>query len=165
MINRPAMHTTLKRTRRLLGFLAFVLGAVVVSGCGGGSSSGGASTESVTAQFARLVNDYRAGIGCRSLAWDARLAKVAKAHSDDMSARKYVSHVNPDGAGIKDRLNAAGYSSGGENIAAGYGSAELVLEAWLQSPTHRSNLDNCSWAHHGAGLSSAGKVWTHLLAK
>jgi len=93
------------------------------------------------------------------------LAKVAKFHSDDMFQRKYVSHVDPDGAGIADRLRAAGYSSGGENIAAGLGTASPVLRAWLASPSHQATLENCEWAFHGVGRSELGGIWTHLLAR
>lgn len=136
----------------------------IVSGCGGGTDSG-ASGGSLINNYATMVNDHRRSIGCPQLNWEKRLAFVAQAHSDDMFERRYVSHVSPDGLDTLDRLAAAGYSSGGENIAAGYGSAKLVLAAWLSSPSHRSNIENCAWTLHGVGLNSAGQVWTHLFAR
>lgn len=135
------------------------------SGCGGGSSSGGASSSDIVGEFSRIANDYRESVGCQRLVWDTRLANVAKAHSDDMRQRKYVSHVSPDGVGFEDRLRQAGYSSGAENIAAGHGLAKGALEAWVASPTHRANLDNCGYAFHGAGVSNLGGIWTHIIAR
>ena len=144
--------------------LALAASLVVASGCGGGSSSGASSSDTV-GELTRGLNDHRESVGCPRLAWDDQLAQVAKSHSDDMFQRKYVSHVNPDGAGIADRLRAAGYSSGGENIAAGYGTASPVLQGWLASPSHRANLENCAWAFKGVGRRTLGGIWTHILAR
>lgn len=138
---------------------------ILAGGCSGGSSSGGASGGDPVGEFARIVNDYRESVGCQRLIWDERLANVAKAHSDDMRQRKYVSHISPDGVGFEDRLQSAGYSTGAENIAAGYGLAKGALESWVASPSHRANLDNCGYVFHGAGVSNLGGIWTHIFAR
>jgi uncharacterized protein YkwD len=151
------------KSARIAGVL-LALAAALVSGCGGGSSSGAARADA-SGDFASMVNDHRDKTGCPRLVWDHRLAEVAKAHSDDMLVRKYVSHVSPDGVGFEDRLNMAGYSIGAENIAAGYGLPEWALEAWKASPPHRANLDNCAYVFHGAGVSEPGGIWTHMLAR
>lgn len=144
--------------------LLYVAALATVSGCGGGSSSGGVGTDAVV-EFASIANDYRESVGCPHLVWDDRLADVAKAHSEDMRQRRYVSHVTPDGVGFEQRLQVAGYSAGAENIAAGHGLARGALNAWVQNPTHRANLDNCSFSFHGAGVSNLGGLWTHILAR
>ena len=138
---------------------------IMSTGCGGGSSSGGASSGDAVGEFAKIVNDYRESVGCQPLSWDDRLASVATAHSEDMRQRKYISHRTPDGVGFEDRLRSAGYSSGAENIAAGYGLAKGAVEALVASPSHRANLDNCSYAFHGAGVSNLGGIWTHMIAR
>ena len=150
---------------RAAGGVLTALLLAMSSGCGGGSSSGGASSGDAVGEFAKIANDYRESVGCQRLSWDNRLANAAKAHSEDMRQRKYVSHVSPDGVGFEDRLRSAGYSSGAENIAAGHGLAKGALEAWIASPAHRANLDNCSYAFHGAGVSSLGGIWTHMIAR
>jgi uncharacterized protein YkwD len=48
----------------------------------------------------------------------------------------------------------------GENIALTPGGAESALSLWLNSAGHRANIENCSYSHHGVGLS--GNLWTHL---
>lgn len=112
--------------------------------------------------FVTLMNDHRASVGCSRLTWNARVAQVAQAHSDDMVERDFFSHTNPDGDSPFDRLTDAGigYTLAAENIAWGYGSAEAVLEGWLGSPGHRANIENCALTEHGVGLNTTR--WTHL---
>src|SRR5690242_7242362 len=44
-----------------------------------------------------LINDVRVEHGVAALAYDERLAKIARGHSRDMVVRNFFSHVNPDG--------------------------------------------------------------------
>jgi len=50
---------------------------------------------------------------------DDEIAKVARAHSEDMVLNNYFSHTNLQGESPFDRMKKAGisYSSAGENIA------------------------------------------------
>lgn len=117
------------------------------------------------ASFAVLVNQHRAGMGCPALEWNAGVAEVAQAHSEDMVARSFFSHTNPDGESPFDRLASAGigFSSAAENIAFGYPTADAVLSGWLGSPGHRANIENCSLTEHGIGLE--GTYWTHVFIR
>jgi uncharacterized protein YkwD len=117
------------------------------------------------AEFVELVNAHRVSVGCPALVWNAGVAGVAQAHSDDMVARDFFSHINPDGESPIDRLRAAGITFTGvlENIAYGYTSAQTVLQGWLDSPGHRANIQNCEATEHGVGLT--GTHWTHLLIR
>jgi len=112
--------------------------------------------------FAELVNAHRVGVGCDALLWRADVTEVARAHSADMIDRDYFSHTNPDGDSPFDRLTDAGieYSRAAENIAHGYADAEAVLAAWLDSPGHRANIENCQLREHGVGLVESH--WTHV---
>lgn len=117
------------------------------------------------AEFVTAVNEHRVGVGCPALAWDAAVAAVAQGHSEDMVARSFFSHTNPEGDSPGDRLLDAGISLTGwaENIAYGYSSAESVLGAWLSSSGHRANIENCSLTVHGVGLE--GTYWTHVFIR
>ena len=88
-----------------------------------------------------------------------------QAHSADMIARSFFAHNNPDGDSPFDRLSDAGidYSMAAENIAYGYGDAASVLQAWLDSPGHKANIENCSLTEHGVGLD--GTHWTHVFIR
>jgi uncharacterized protein YkwD len=111
------------------------------------------------------VNQHRAGLGLAPLAWDARVATVAQAHSQDMVDRGYFAHTSPDGIDPFERLAAAGiaHAAAGENIAYGYPTASAVLAAWLGSPGHRANLESAAYTHHGIGL--VGTHWTHVFIR
>lgn len=112
--------------------------------------------------FTTLVNRHRQTIGCAPLQWDAQIAAVAQAHSEDMVRNNFFSHTNKRGQSPFDRLSAAGvkYSSAAENIAYGQTTAQQVLQSWLTSSGHRQNIETCSYTKHGVGM--AGTKWTHV---
>ena len=116
------------------------------------------------AQVVALVNKERASAGCDPLTEDAQLEKAAQAHSDDMAARNFFDHVNPDGADPGQRITAAGYkwSTYGENIAQGQQTPEAVMDSWMNSPGHRANILNCAFKDIGVGIhkGSGGPWWT-----
>ncbi|QOV33825.1 sigma-70 family RNA polymerase sigma factor [Streptomyces ferrugineus] len=116
------------------------------------------------AQVVALVNKERSAAGCGPLEEDALLNKAAQGHSDDMAARGFFDHTNPDGADPGQRITAAGYrwSTFGENIAQGQQTPEAVMESWMNSPGHRANILNCSFKDIGVGInkSSGGPWWT-----
>ncbi|MFD7862409.1 sigma-70 family RNA polymerase sigma factor [Streptomyces sp. NPDC059783] len=116
------------------------------------------------AQVVALVNKERAAAGCGPVTENAQLTTAAQRHSDDMAARGFFEHTNPDGADPGDRITAAGYrwSTYGENIAAGQQTPEAVMNAWMNSPGHRANILNCSFKELGVGIhrGSGGPWWT-----
>ncbi|WP_329417636.1 CAP domain-containing protein [Streptomyces sp. NBC_01268] len=120
---------------------------------------------SVADQVVALVNAERAKAGCGPLTANATLTRAAQGHSDDMAARDFFDHTNPDGAGPGDRVTAAGYpwSTYGENIAMGQSSPEQVMESWMNSPGHRANILNCDFKEIGVGIHDAGgPYWTQV---
>jgi uncharacterized protein YkwD len=123
------------------------------------------ASDSRIESFVDLMNAHRTSLGCSPLAWNPAVAAVAQAHSEDMVARDFFSHTNPDGESPFDRLHNAGitYAAAAENIAAGYPAADEVLQAWLESAGHRANIENCSLTEHGVGLQNTH--WTHLFIR
>lgn len=123
-----------------------------------------AAATTTVAQVVELVNKERATAGCGPLTEDAQLEKAAQAHSDDMAARNFFEHTNPDGADPGQRITAAGYrwSTYGENIAQGQQTPQAVMESWMNSPGHRANILNCSFKNIGVGVhkGSGGPWWT-----
>jgi uncharacterized protein YkwD len=115
------------------------------------------------ARFAVLADEYRRLNGCDALVWNPAVARIAQAHSEDMSARGFFDHRDPDGRMHGDRLLASGirYRRAGENIAQGQTYARQVLQGWVSSPTHRETLEDCRYTHHGVGFN--GRNWTHVL--
>lgn len=108
---------------------------------------------SLESELLRRVNEYRVARGLNALVESSALRDVARAYSFRMRSSGHFHHESPDGAGLKERLNAAGvaWTVAGENLAKDISAPEAVLFAWLNSPDHRANLDSEDWTHAGAG--------------
>ncbi|GAA2279696.1 membrane protein [Streptomyces ruber] len=121
------------------------------------------SEAQAAAQVLALVNKERAAAGCRPVAANSALSQLASAFSEDMAARGFFDHTDPDGASPWDRAAVLGIADlGGENIARGQATPEAVMEAWMNSPGHRANILNCDFTTLGVGvhLGEGGPWWT-----
>jgi uncharacterized protein YkwD len=87
----------------------------------------------------------------RRMRCDPVLARVARAHAQDMGRRRYFKHVTPDGVGPNRLVERAGYrlpasyndgrhGNNVEVIAAGHDTAEAAWQAWLKSRHHRPHV-------------------------
>ncbi|MGW2047813.1 CAP domain-containing protein [Streptomyces sp. NPDC001858] len=115
------------------------------------------------AQVLKLVNQERARVGCSAVSANSALSQLAEKFSDDMAARGFFDHTDPDGASPWDRAAEAGIADlGGENIARGQADAAAVMEAWMNSPGHKANILNCDFKTLGVGVhfGSGGPWWT-----
>jgi uncharacterized protein YkwD len=112
--------------------------------------------------FVSLLNEHRQQHGCGGLTWDERIADVAWSHSDDMARNNYFSHTNLHGESPFDRLRSEGvqFSAAAENIAYGQSTGQQVMQSWLNSSGHRTNIENCTYTKHGVGLVQ--HRWTHV---
>lgn len=107
-----------------------------------------------------LVNDERVARDLPALVMDGRVREVARAHSEDMVARGFFGHTNPDGLNPAQRFAAAGiaYSSMGENVAMNnnFAPAETAVAGWMLSASHRDNILRTQYNRAGVGVASAG---------
>jgi uncharacterized protein YkwD len=108
-------------------------------------------------QMFDLVNDERAAVGLRVLAWDDRLVPVARQHSEEMFKLKYFAHQSPVSGSPFDRLRAAGitYSRAGENLAYAQ-SVSVAHRGLMQSQGHRENILRPEFTRMAIGVISAG---------
>ncbi len=104
-------------------------------------------------QVIDLVNQERAAVGCPALTTSYQLMNSARSHSSDMALNDIFSHRGSDGSTVEQRINATGYTwnTYGENIAAGYSTAQSVFDSWMSSADHRSNILNCAFREIGVG--------------
>jgi uncharacterized protein YkwD len=86
-----------------------------------------------------------------------------------MAMNSLFSHQGSDRSLVGARATAAGYDWTviGENIAAGQGRAQQVVEGWLASPSHCYNLMNPDFREMGAAYASnpqsqATIYWTQV---
>ncbi|ESQ75021.1 CAP domain-containing protein [Asticcacaulis sp. AC402] len=148
--------------------LAFVAN-LVIAGAGHGRD---AETDKVVA----LINAEREIAGCPALVVNRQLEAAAQRHSESMAGQDFFGHVDPDGLKVAQRAEAAGYRwmMVGENISAGYVTADATVAGWMNSPGHRSNILTCGFTETGVGHvyipDDVGKVkyghyWTQVFGR
>ncbi|MBA2665153.1 MAG: CAP domain-containing protein [Bradymonadaceae bacterium] len=120
------------------------------------------SDNSVNCQVLRLVNQERARVGLGQLTYNAELAKSAQKHAMDMSTCDYFSHYSLDGTSFFERCAEGGYTGrcSGENIAGGQRTAQLVFNAWMNSPSHKRNIHAAQHTELGVGYYTNGGHYT-----
>jgi len=102
----------------------------------------------VEQQVLDLVNAERAKYGLAPLAWDAsNLGPGAAVRAQEISV--LFSHTRPDGRSCFTAVSNPGWL--GENIAAGQRSPQEVMNSWMNSPGHRSNILNANFTRLGVG--------------
>jgi uncharacterized protein YkwD len=107
------------------------------------------------------VNRVRTEHKLIELAPSHDLARVARAHAEDMARRGYLSHVNPEGANPLDRAQAAGLTGFrllAENIGATSVNGDrlqIIVDEWLRSRNHRENLLNPAFNTTGLAVVEA----------
>ena len=106
------------------------------------------------------VNAEREATGAPPLTWNDHLEAAALGHTQDMADNNFLSHTGSDGSSMSQRIQDAGYDyhACAENIAVGQTSIEQVMNAWMNSSGHRTNILNSSYEHLGA--ARVGNYWT-----
>lgn len=118
--------------------------------------------------FAMILNNLRVTNGDAILTYNPRIDAAAQAHADDMVARDFFAHVNPDGDDVQDRLIAQGYDprAWGENIAGRMQTEQAALDAWIASPSHNALLEADTVGEFGLGVAGSGSDtrWVLVMA-
>jgi hypothetical protein len=108
-----------------------------------------------------ITNDYRAMLGRRALAYNEKLWRAARGHSDWMSRNGKLTHDedDPKRANPYQRMTLEGYRGGaGENCSVGAGGSAGALHGWCQSSGHHRNL--LFESHTEMGGAEVGPYWT-----
>lgn len=90
----------------------------------------------------RLMNEQREKRGIAPLRGDLRLEAAAIDRMRHMEEEQFWAHTAPDGTPPFLWIAPRGYrfTAAGENLARGFDSAEMLVEAWMESPGHRANI-------------------------
>ena len=127
-----------------------------------------------------LTNLERSKEGLSPLSYNCYLQSSAQAHSEDMQARNFFAHETPEGTTPEERIKASGYIQTyfdcfcaksytvGENLAKGQEIPSEVIETWMNSPEHRTNILNPNFSEIGVGITPVGEnsdnfvgfIWT-----
>ncbi len=109
----------------------------------------------VPGEIIALTNTERAENNAGVVTEDALLDKAAQAKADDMAANGYFSHVGPDGKTPWQWVAGSGYKYqyAGENLAVRFVDSADVINAWMESPTHRANIVKGVYTAIGVGVA------------
>ncbi len=116
----------------------------------------------------RITNNRRANAGLPALELNANLSRAAQKHACWMADNRTMSHTGAGGSTMDTRITAEGYSWSyvSENVAMGQTDAKMVMQTWMQSPTHRANILDTHGREIGIGwaLNGGQSYWAMVLA-
>jgi uncharacterized protein YkwD len=167
-VGRRDDHPVLTKTRRLVPLLLAGLLLVPLAG-----TTAAATPEPVTdavltqsgIDLVTLTNRQRAKLGLVALRADPDLMRIARARAEVMAANDVMSHTEPNGQKVFDRLTAAGITwySAGEIIAWNNYPTEPLsvaesIYAWMASPSHHDIMVSTGYNYvgFGAAVSATG---------
>lgn len=145
-------------------------GGLTTGGTGstGGGSTGGTVTTTDADRILELVNSERSSRGLNPLTRNSKLDTAATVHADDMSANGFFSHTGSDGSSVSERAAAAGYAWTGiaENIGQGDLTPQAMMNLWMNSDGHRTNILNTTYTELGVGINDSGAtLWVQVFAR
>ncbi len=110
--------------------------------------------EQIAYQVLDLVNKERTANKLPPLRLHPQLQAASHWMAQDMATNDYLDHTDHEGRELEGRLAAfeyKDYQAIGENVAAGQVTAAEVMEGWMQSPGHRSNILSPDFCEIGIG--------------
>lgn len=111
----------------------------------------GYATNIQVQQLLAESNTKRLAAGLQPLQLSQELSQAAAGKAADMFGNNYWAHVSPAGKTPWDFIIGAGYrySVAGENLAKNFQDSTGVVDAWMNSPTHKENLLKSSYREVG----------------
>lgn len=102
----------------------------------------------------QYTNEYRLQQGKEPLVLNDDLTQAALAKAQDMFADNYWAHISPDGTEPWYFIAQSGYnySHAGENLARDFTDPKSVVEAWINSPSHRKNIIESDFKEIGVAV-------------
>ena len=160
-MHRQKLTNRLICTLTLVGAL-FLLGAC--DGSGGPTSPISVSTAEIEAAIFQATNLARTNQGVPTLTLEESISQVAREHSQNMRDQGFFGHVNQDGQGLKQRLNAAGigYTAASENLVTVTNApdpADVAFDLLVGSDDHAENILDPKFKQIGVGAAQSGDTY------
>jgi len=152
------MPTTLVRAAAFL--LGFWLALLLLQPLGARAAARDDDLRQLEDGVYSAINATRAEHDRETLRRLPALDAVAREHSADMAARHYLSHDTPEGLNPVDRIQRGGVDGmtlAGENVGLTNRADpnREIVEGWIASPVHRSNLLHPAFNTTGVGIARA----------
>jgi len=114
----------------------------------------GFSSSITASEVIAKTNQERAKSGLEPLVLNEALTEAALAKGQNMMSDQYWAHISPSGIEPWHFIDQAGYeyTVAGENLARDFVEANSMMEAWMQSPTHRANILNTRYKEIGIAV-------------
>lgn len=158
-------------------FLNNCFGNIQIPNIGGGNTNNGNTNNGNTQKpddngynssyeqkVLNLVNKERRSQGLSALSLSAEAQQAARVRAKEIVSS--FSHTRPNGTSCFTVLNEIGakYTSAGENIAKGQKTPEQVVEAWMNSPSHRANILSSKYTKLGVGcyFNGSNTYWAQM---
>lgn len=111
----------------------------------------GYATDIRVDQLLTSTNAKRQENGLTPLKLNDQLSAAAAKKAADMFAKNYWAHTSPTGATPWDFIIGSGYhyNVAGENLAKNFFTSGGVVDAWMNSPSHRDNMLKSSYRDVG----------------
>lgn len=102
-----------------------------------------------------LTNQERQKMGLEPLVEDERLNAAAAAKAQNMFEENYWAHYSPSGRDPWGFILASGYkfSYAGENLARNFYTSPDIVNAWMNSPSHKENIINPKYKNIGIAVA------------
>lgn len=102
-----------------------------------------------------LTNKERGTESLGTLRRNATLDRAAQMKAEDMAKNEYFAHYSPTGVSPWYWFDEVSYTfvHAGENLAVHFTDSDVVVKAWMDSPSHRANIMNNSFTEIGIGTA------------
>lgn len=142
----------------VMSALPAVAAATPPAGSSQGHYAALADHSGIQAALLHETNAYRASRGLAPLSSHHMLDNVAQSWSETMASQHHLRHNPAYVAGYPSSWRKAAENVGTFNEAV---AARDMLQAWLNSPSHRRNVESPDFTHVGVGwaTSSDGSVY------
>jgi len=105
-------------------------------------------------ELIQMTNDYRAEHGLTTLSINPRLTQAAVNKARDLFTNEYFNHTSPAGRKFSDWIKEVDYQYFyvGENLAIDFDDNVKIFQAWLDSPSHRENIEKSQYQEIGLAV-------------
>jgi uncharacterized protein YkwD len=162
------------KLRRVLLLVAIVY---TMNSCSSDSSENPSSTSTSTKvmdynydtselETMNLINSYRVSVGLNALEQINHISHKSEEHDNYMISNNVVNHNNFV-ARSENLISVLAAKRVGENVAYNYNSPQSVVNAWLNSPTHKENIEG-NYTHFGISIRKnpdGKKYYTNIFVK
>lgn len=114
----------------------------------------GFSSSITVDQVVSQINARRLGQGLAPFQYSQMLSQAAAGKAQDMFNNNYWAHISPSGTTPWQFISGAGYSYtyAGENLAKDFSNTDRLMQAWMDSPTHKANIISDKYTETGIAV-------------